>query len=257
MPGKLDPVVTVVASPKGGVGKTTITANLAAALARQGQRVLVVDLDPQNALRLHFEMPLDDQRGLVTPTLNDSRWRDSVFRSPFDVDCLAYGSCSEAERIRLETTLAQDADFLADELRHIVTDAGGYDHIVIDTPPGPSIYMQRAMQAADLSLLVLLADAASFATIPKMESLAREYCGRDRPAMYYLVNQMDGHKLLKRDVEGLLQQSLKNRMVPVSVHYDSAVEEALACNQPVLEYAGYAAASQDIDRVAQWLNELA
>lgn len=257
MTGSVSSFVTLVASPKGGVGKTTISANLASALAQEGQRVLIIDLDPQNAMRLHFEMPLDDMRGLVAPTLAGEDWLGSVYQSAFNVDCVAYGICSEAERIQLETVFAQRPDFLAEQVMRLANAAGGYDHVIIDTPPGASVYLHRALTLADLAMVVLLADAASFATIPKMESLVREYCGRQRPEVYYLVNQMDGHKLLKRDVEGLLRQSLKTRLVPVSIHYDSAVEEALACNQPVLEYASYAAASQDIERVAKWLIEQA
>ncbi len=46
-----------VCSPKGGVGKTTLAANLAWALARAGSKVLALDFDVQNALRLHFGVP--------------------------------------------------------------------------------------------------------------------------------------------------------------------------------------------------------
>ena len=47
-------VVIPVISSKGGVGKTTIAANLCTALAARGQQVLAIDLDPQNALRFHI-----------------------------------------------------------------------------------------------------------------------------------------------------------------------------------------------------------
>ena len=43
-----------VCSPKGGVGKTTVVANLAYAFSRAGTKVVVIDFDPQNALRLYF-----------------------------------------------------------------------------------------------------------------------------------------------------------------------------------------------------------
>ena len=54
-----------VSSPKGGVGKTTLVANLAYALARAGNKVLALDLDVQNSLRLHFGVPFSDERGYV------------------------------------------------------------------------------------------------------------------------------------------------------------------------------------------------
>ena len=58
-----------VCSPKGGVGKTTLAANLAYSLARTGSKVLALDFDVQNALRLHFGVPLNDERGYVAKAL--------------------------------------------------------------------------------------------------------------------------------------------------------------------------------------------
>ncbi|VFS69804.1 Cell division inhibitor MinD [Raoultella planticola] len=58
-----------VCSPKGGVGKTTLAANLAYSLARAGSKVLAIDFDVQNALRLHFGVPLSDERGYVAKAL--------------------------------------------------------------------------------------------------------------------------------------------------------------------------------------------
>ncbi len=64
-------VVTVVAA-KGGVGKTTLAANLASVVAASGRRVLAVDLDPQHALRLHFGIPLNTIDGLSSATHSDN-----------------------------------------------------------------------------------------------------------------------------------------------------------------------------------------
>ena len=52
-------------SPKGGVGKTTLAANVAALLAARGHKVLALDLDPQNALRLQFGLSYRDEAGDV------------------------------------------------------------------------------------------------------------------------------------------------------------------------------------------------
>jgi CO dehydrogenase nickel-insertion accessory protein CooC1 len=67
-------VITVV-SAKGGVGKTTLAANLASVLAARGRRVIALDLDPQNALRLHFGIPLDSIDGLARATLAGDPWQ--------------------------------------------------------------------------------------------------------------------------------------------------------------------------------------
>jgi chromosome partitioning protein len=60
--------VIAVISPKGGVGKTTVAVNLASTLAAGGRAVRLVDLDPQNALRLHLGADPADPGGLVHQT---------------------------------------------------------------------------------------------------------------------------------------------------------------------------------------------
>ena len=58
-------MLIAVASPKGGVGKTTCAAHLAYGIAAAGYRTLALDLDPQNSLRLHFGIPLGEAGGLA------------------------------------------------------------------------------------------------------------------------------------------------------------------------------------------------
>jgi chromosome partitioning protein len=71
-------VVSVI-NFKGGVGKTTLTANLGAELARRGQRVLVVDLDPQSSLTYSFYAP-DVAAGRIPPDRSIKAWYDSFER---------------------------------------------------------------------------------------------------------------------------------------------------------------------------------
>ena len=72
-------VVFSVVSAKGGVGKTTITANMAMALAG-GRNVVAVDLDPQNALRLHLGVPVEEIDGIGRATLEARSWKTSLLR---------------------------------------------------------------------------------------------------------------------------------------------------------------------------------
>ena len=63
------------ASPKGGVGKSTLAANIANELARGGLHVIALDLDPQNTFRLHFGIPLEDGTGFTHLLAEHPDWR--------------------------------------------------------------------------------------------------------------------------------------------------------------------------------------
>ena len=97
-----------VCSPKGGVGKTTLTANLAYALARSGSKVLALDFDVQNALRLHFGVPLSDGRGFVAKAAESSDWSQHVLTAGGNIFVLPYGEATEEQRQHFEERLTND-----------------------------------------------------------------------------------------------------------------------------------------------------
>jgi len=247
--------IVAVISPKGGVGKTTLTANFAAALARMGERVTVLDLDPQNALRLHFGMSYDEDAGIATESIQNADWRNITFESAYGVDFLPYGTIDEQRRDLFEEGIRVNHDWLLLQLNNLNLDEESV--IVIDTPPGPSIYLQQVLQVANMGLVVLKPDAASYSTIPSIEALIQFYTkGRaDFFGYCYVLNQMDATKQLCRDVYGMLRANLDGRFVPTAIHRDEAVSEALACQMPVSYYAQHSSATHDIQMLTNWLQK--
>jgi len=243
-----------VVSMKGGVGKTSSTANLAAALAAKlgPHRVAALDLDPQNALHWHLGLVNSQAHGICQQAVNDGDLGKAAVPTPYNVVCLPYGDATEAGRDAFESLLAEQPDWLGSQIKRPGLDRDAV--VLIDTPPGASVYLRQVSACADLILVVLLPDAGSYATIPAMESwLDQVQPGHQQPPVYYVLNQIDQSEPLNRDATQWLQQRLSNRMAPIGIHADEAVSEALAFQQPVLVYAPYGQASHDFAQLALWV----
>ncbi|MGF6771540.1 cellulose synthase operon protein YhjQ [Paraburkholderia sp. GAS199] len=245
--------VIAVVSAKGGVGKTTLAANLASVLATSGRRVIALDLDPQNALRLHFGVPLDSIDGLSRATLSGDAWQSVMFDGVDGVTVLPYGAVLEDDRRRFEAYIDQEPMWLARSLQALRLDAS--DVVIIDTPPGSSAYVRTALCAATFALNVVLADAASYAAIPQMERMIAAYAS-PRPEFGgegYVINQIDTSRQLTKDVLKVLRQMLGDRLFPGVIHLDEGVSEALACDTTLIHYDPVSQAAADVRACGNWL----
>lgn len=241
-----------VVSAKGGVGKSTVAANLSVALHEIGHRVLAIDLDPQNALRFHFSFDVGVGPGMVRA--DSHALRSLIESTPSGVGLLPYGQSDESQRLAFEYRLMNDPTWLTRRLQELDLDEDIL--VVIDTPPGASLYMTQALTAATFALAVVLPDAGSYLTLPQMTALFDTYCvGRESFVDFGLViNQVDQSKTLNRDAAAMIRASLQQRLAG-RIHQDQAISEALAFGQSVLQYAPHSEGAADVRACAKWVSQ--
>lgn len=246
--------VVAVVSAKGGVGKTTLTANLADALQQSGRSVLVVDLDPQNSLQHYFAQPLREGQGLAHVEDTAAGLRDSLLATSRGVSLIPYGVCDEPGRLAFERRLAGRNDWLTHAFGGLGLDEEQI--VLLDTPPGPSPYLAQALSAADLAVAVVLPDAGSYVTVPQLQRLIQTY-GAANPRFQgygFVLNQLDQERRLNQDVARMLRDAFEPHMMG-GVHRDESLSEALAFGQTISQYAPHSEAAHDIAACARWLSD--
>ena len=236
-------------SPKGGVGRTTLCATVGVALHRLGWRVLAIDLDRQNALRLNFELP-DELRGVADEIDSGRDWNELAVETPTGIFLIPFGAVSAANVMRTHTHVAQNSGWLRQRLTPFIEQRDLV--VVVDMPPGPSAFNVELDPLADLHVLVLLADAMSLAVLPKLQhgDFLLSGAAERAPQIGYVLNQVDPRRQLCRDVLALSRDVLGQALYGM-VHQDEAVAEAAACQLTVLDYAPDSGANDDITAIAQ------
>jgi chromosome partitioning protein len=132
---------------KGGTAKTTSTVNTAAALAKKGQKVLVVDLDQQASATRYLDLDPEASPNLYEVFMGTQQAPLAIRKSKLGVDCIASHVLMAAIEEALEPGDETKLSDLITPLRQ------SYDFILIDTPPGKAMLAFNGLAAADLIVI--------------------------------------------------------------------------------------------------------
>jgi chromosome partitioning protein len=148
-------MITVIANQKGGVGKTTSAANIGPLFAARGQRVLLVDIDPQYALTRQLGLEARSLGvNLVDVLAGRATAADAIVSGVHGIDLIPAGSGLAGVEMSLVGELRRER-FLHDALETIVSE---YDEVVIDTPPNLGLLTVNALVCADRVLAPVSAE---------------------------------------------------------------------------------------------------
>jgi chromosome partitioning related protein ParA len=229
-----------ITSTKGGVGKTTLTANLGALLADMGQSVLLIDADPQPTLSSYFQLDMVAEHGL-TDLMISAMTVDVISRTAIKGLDLVYSDDPDG---RLRDWIRDAVDGRV-RLKHILSRfEGRYDFILIDTQGAVGPLQDAAVAAADLLLSPIppeILSAREFVrgTVAMLERLKpMAYLGAPIGPLRGVIYRQDRTVDARRIVEELRSEAtlpskgsitILDTVIPASVIY----REAASFKQPV------------------------
>jgi chromosome partitioning protein len=237
--------VIAVANHKGGVGKTTTTANLGAALALRGRRVLLIDLDPQGNLTSSFGLEKEGQHTVADALLDR--------RVPLPVVCVPNGSPDGLESSeQLSVVPAADAlaaaeaqlmNKLGRELRlrdQLLSLEEHYDYIVIDTPPSLGVLTINALVAATRVIIPTEARFFSLQGLKMLEDSIEEilYVNPRLEVLGILLSKIDRRLKEERQVADYVRKNWGVRVFATEIGTNSKILEAGSVGVSVFHYMG-------------------
>lgn len=237
---KIAPKIIAVVNQKGGVGKTTTTINLSAALAEKGENVLIVDLDPQGNASTGLGC-MSDERKLTTYDLllEDANILDVVTTTSVDRLFLA-PSTTDLSSADIDLVSHQKRSFhLHDALRQPALDRLSLSHILIDCPPSLNLLTVNAMVAAHSVLVPLQSEFFALEGLSQLMLTLREVRQTANPKLRIegvVLTMFDGRNRLSQQVEEDAREALGDLVFQTRVPRNVRVSEAPSFAMPVLEY---------------------
>lgn len=178
----------VVFNQKGGVGKTSIVCNLAAAMVERGQKVLVIDLDAQaNSSKYLLGDEVDSLEHSIsdffTATLSFSLFKDSLRKCMFSsvYDGMFVVPADDSLKDLQPKLEGRYKIFKLREAIDVLEQEMGFDQILFDTPPALNFYTMSALMASDRVLVPFDCDAFSADAIKQVKSNVEEIAQDHRP----------------------------------------------------------------------------
>lgn len=230
-----------VSNHKGGVGKTTTTVNIGAALAQLGHKVLLIDLDPQ--ANLSQSLGLEDKepniyqllKGEGRPLPINVAERLDVIPSSLDLSGAEVELAGEAGREYILEELLQPLKFR-------------YDQILIDCPPSLGLLTINALTASDEVLIPIQPHylaAQGLSKLLEVVEKVRKRINKRLKVGSILVTLYDGRKVLNRDVLEALETRFPKELLRTRIRENIALAEAPTQGLDIFRYAPKSNGAED------------
>ncbi|MFG1416667.1 ParA family protein [Xanthobacter sp. V0B-10] len=242
--------VLALANQKGGVGKTTTAINLGTALAAIGEKVLVVDLDPQGNASTGLGIDRRArQRSTYDVLVGEATFRETIMETGVPSLHVA-PSTLDLSGLELEIATARDRPFrLRNALQALMDDpsAPRYSYVLVDCPPSLSLLTVNAMAAADAIVVPLQCEFFALEGLSQlMKTVDQVRAGLNPNLVIHgiVLTMYDGRNNLSdqvvQDVRAFMGEKVYDTVIPRNVR----ISEAPSYGKPALLYDLKCAGSQ-------------
>jgi chromosome partitioning protein len=246
-----------VVNQKGGCGKTTVSINLASALAESGNKVLLVDMDPQSHCAVGLAVPEEQiEQSIYDILISKSRnepvrlseilWQisDRLELAPASIDLSAFDQQMAGIPERESS------------LKNVLEDVKStYDFVIIDCPPAVGLLTFNALRAAtDVIVPVETGYFALHGLSKQLETLGI-LCSRcqQKVDVRVLASMYDIRTKMAREILAELRTHFADRMFKTVVNFNTKIKEASSFGQPINEYDPASKGQQDFQMLSEEL----
>lgn len=238
--------VLAVINQKGGVGKTTTAVNVGHEFARQGLKVLALDLDPQAHMSLHFGVP------------NSGAGLDSVIRGDISMPA-ALHECRQNLQLlppgmRLNEIDGLDSSYVgrARIIRELLNTARGFDMVLIDCPPSSGLLGMNALLAADDVLIPVTGDYLAMSGVARLvnivssiESRTGKYIGK-----WLVMTRYVERRLHAREVREGIRRHFGTALLDTNIRESVVLAESPSFGKTVYEYRPRSCSAEEYHALA-------
>ena len=236
--------IITVANQKGGVGKTTTTVNLAAALSMGGLRVAVIDLDPQGNASTALGVEHLENAGIYEVLMGDLTMSQAIQKVKGfpSLECVSSNTSLAQAEIELVPMVAREMRLkdAIDELATARIEAGDpLDYIFIDCPPSLGLLTINALTAAKEMLIPIQCEyyaLEGLAQLLKTYELVKKRLNSSLKLSTFVLTMFDGRTRLANDVADEIRKHYPNELIDIPIPRDVRVSEAPGFNQTVMTY---------------------
>jgi len=230
--------VICVLNHKGGVGKTTTVANVAAGLNLLNKKVLMIDMDPQANLTVHFGFPQESEQTIYNSLINN--------KTPLPVRHIegiagldiVISSTDDMADIELQLSGVVGREYILKEL--VTPVKNNYDYILIDCPPSLGIMPLNALSCSDMAIIAVEPAKFSLDGMKKIFEAMEKVQTRINPNLKdyrVLMTRYNSNKIIHQNVVENIKERFAGHVFGTKVRGNVSLEEASMEGMDIFRYS--------------------